>query len=136
MRNYFTLKEMTRSSTAERKGIKNIPNTQQKENIEKILIPNMNKVREFLRVPCVVNSGFRSKELNKVVGGVSNSYHTKGLACDIVPQGRGVRECWEELKKSSLSKDIDQCILYEKRGFIHCGFAEKNNKPRAMFFEK
>lgn len=136
MKNYFTVDELIKSKTAEARGIKNIPNTKEKENIEKILIPNMNKIREFIGVACIVNSGFRSEELNKIVGGVPTSYHRKGLACDIVPKNRKVRECWEDIKKSNLANSIDQCILYEKRGFIHFGFVEKGDKPRAMFFEK
>ena len=34
--------------------------------------------------PIIISSGFRCKELNKLVGGVSNSYHLLGLAADIV----------------------------------------------------
>ena len=31
----------------------------------------------------IINSGYRSKEYNKKVGGSSNSYHMKGMAFDI-----------------------------------------------------
>ena len=39
-------------------------------NLEKITIPQTNIIREFLGVPIVVNSGYRCKELNRIVGGV------------------------------------------------------------------
>ena len=39
--------------------------------------------------PILVNSGFRNKRVNRIVGGVSNSQHLKGQAADIRPQDRG-----------------------------------------------
>lgn len=134
-KSYFTLKEICRSKVAEKNKIENIPGKIEKENIENILIPNLNKIREYIRLPFIVNSGFRCEKLNKVVGGTSNSYHKKGLATDGYFKGLNVRACWEKIKNSELAKEIDQCILYEDRNFIHFGFTN-NGKPRGMFFEK
>lgn len=131
---YFTIKELCYSYTAEKAGIKNIPPEENFKNMIEITIPNMDKIREYLGVPIKVNSGYRCEELNKLVGGVPNSYHVLGLAVDGVPQGITVKEAWEKLKKSSCSELIDQCILYEKKGFIHFGFTTK--KPRKQFFIK
>lgn len=39
--------------------------------------------REYAGIPFKINSGFRTKEQNQKVGGVSNSAHLKGLAVDI-----------------------------------------------------
>ena len=36
--------------------------------------------------PIIINSGFRSNEVNKMVGGVSNSQHMRGQAADIRPR--------------------------------------------------
>ncbi len=47
----------------------------------------MNKI-EGLRSktgPLKVNSGYRCKAHNKAVGGVSNSFHVRGKALDLVP---------------------------------------------------
>ena len=49
------------------------------------LIELLNYLRNRWGRPIVVNSAYRSPEHNKAVGGVSNSFHVKGLAADIRP---------------------------------------------------
>ncbi len=75
----FTFKELIKTDT----GLDNLPNDMN-------IIKNLVKVAEFLQVirnelhlPIIVTSGYRSKEVNEQVGGVSSSYHCKGLAADI-----------------------------------------------------
>lgn len=80
---YFTIEELTASTTANRKGITNNPTPQQKRAIvlliEKVLTP----AREQFGKPIRVTSGFRSAELNQAVGGAATSQHTKGEAADL-----------------------------------------------------
>jgi zinc D-Ala-D-Ala carboxypeptidase len=45
-------------------------------------------LREESNGPLMVNSGFRCNSHNKAVGGVVNSFHTRGLAADVVPMGQ------------------------------------------------
>ena len=133
-KSYFTVEEISRSEIANKSNIKNIPNRLELHNIETITIPQMNLIREFLGVPIIVNSGYRCKELNRKVGGVYNSKHLEGLAVDGIPKGLNLRECWEKLRDSKYASMVDQCILYEKKGFIHFGFTDRI--PRQQFFEK
>lgn len=81
---YFTLDELTQSDTAEKYGIKNIPDASARANLAK-LIKHLDKIREVYGSPIRVNSGYRSSEVNRLVGGASTSQHTRGLAADIVP---------------------------------------------------
>ena len=134
MKNYFTVSELCRSDVARKNGIINTPGIKEMHNLEKITIPQMNIIREFLGVPIVVNSGYRCKELNRKVGGVYNSKHLEGLALDGTPVGISVIEAWEKLKNSKYASLLDQCILYKKKNFIHFGFCD--NIPRQQFFEK
>lgn len=134
MKSYFTVEEICHSDVANSSKIKNIPAHKELHNIETITIPQMNIIREFLGVPIIVNSGFRCKELNRKVGGVYNSKHLEGLAVDGIPKGLNLRECWKKLRDSKYASLLDQCILYEKRGFIHFGFTQ--GIPRQQFFEK
>lgn len=133
MKSYFTVSELCHSDVARKNGIINTPGMKELHNLEKITIPHMSIIREFLGCPIVVNSGFRCKELNRKVGGVFNSKHLEGLAVDGVPKGN-LRECWEKLRDSKYASLLDQCILYEKKGFIHFGFTD--GIPRQQFFEK
>ena len=134
MKNYFTVSELCWSDVARKNGIINTPGIKEMHNLEKITIPQMNIIREFLGVPIVVNSGFRCQELNRKVGGVFNSKHLEGLAVDGIPKGLNLRECWKKLRDSKYASLLDQCILYEKKGFIHFGFTD--GIPRQQFFEK
>ena len=134
MKNYFTVSELCRSEVATKNGIINTPGIKELHNLERITIPHMNIIRKFLDCPIVVNSGFRCQELNRKVGGVYNSKHLEGLAVDGIPKGLNLRECWNKLRDSKYASLLDQCILYEKRGFIHFGFSKE--VPRQQFFEK
>lgn len=135
MKNYFTVSELCWSDVATKNGIINTPGIKEMHNLEKITIPHMNIIREFLGCPIVVSSGFRCKELNKKVGGVYNSKHLEGLAVDGVPKGLNLRECWEKLRGSKYASLLDQCILYKNNNFIHFGFS-KRDIPRQQFFIK
>lgn len=134
MKSYFTVEELYKSDIAKKYNINNTPGTRELHNLETITIPQMNIIREFLKVPIIVNSGFRCRELNRKVKGVYNSKHLEGLAVDGIPKGLNLRECWEKLRNSKYASLVDQCILYEKKGFIHFGFTDEI--PRQQFFEK
>lgn len=49
------------------------------------LVELMNKIREQFGRPIVVTSGYRSEAHNEAVGGVKNSLHVLGQACDFKP---------------------------------------------------
>ena len=49
----------------------------------------LEKCRELAGIPFHINSGYRSPQSNKLVGGASESAHLKGMAADIkVQDGR------------------------------------------------
>lgn len=58
-----------------------LPGSGKKMNIEFILMLEL--ARQLADIPFIINSGFRTIEHNKKVGGISKSSHLKGLACDI-----------------------------------------------------
>lgn len=84
---YFTIAELLFSKTY----WKSIWNKTTPE-IEKNLISLTENVLDLLRErwgkPIVVTSGYRSAELNRMVGGVATSQHTKGEAADIVAENK------------------------------------------------
>lgn len=55
--------------------------------IDNKLIAFIQKIRTHFDKPVTINSGYRCATHNKNVGGASNSYHTKGMAADIVVKG-------------------------------------------------
>lgn len=77
---HFTLSELTTTNT----GLDNTPNDQEIDRL-KMLALFMEKVRAILgNNPITVDSAFRSEAVNAAVGGVSNSAHRLGYACDFV----------------------------------------------------
>lgn len=81
---YFTITELCASKTAKQKGIYNEPNAAIADNLVRLTINVLDPLRQAYGKPIKVNSGYRSKALNKAVGGVSNSQHLDGMAADIV----------------------------------------------------
>lgn len=80
---FFTLEEFTHSSTAKRLKIDNTPNDEIIRNIQYGVQMVLDPLRRMLKAPITITSGYRCPELNKAVGGVANSWHTKGNAADI-----------------------------------------------------
>ena len=80
---HFRLSEFTRSATARRLGIKNEVSSQQLSNLVLLCRYVLEPLRKRFGQPIYVNSGYRSQELNRVVGGAVKSFHLYGRAADI-----------------------------------------------------
>ena len=86
---HFTLGELTKTNTK----IKNVPNEAQVENLKRLCgwleqlrrrpTPSPSLLREGSEEPIIINSGYRSPEVNRAVGGVPDSNHLTGCAVDI-----------------------------------------------------
>ena len=80
----FTLEEFIRSRTAESMGIDNVPKDEEViENMKALCLEVLQPLRDYVGAPIHINSGYRCKALNEAVGGVKNSQHCLGEACDI-----------------------------------------------------
>lgn len=86
---YFTINELTRSSTASSQGIDNTPTPEIRAKLETLITGCLDPIRRIYGHPIIVSSGYRSPALNAAVGGVANSQHTKGEAADLVPASGG-----------------------------------------------
>lgn len=83
MGKFFSIEELCCSNTAKAKGIDNTPSEEIINNLNELIDNVLDPLREWYGKPIYVNSGYRCPNLNKVVGGVNNSYHCKGYAVDI-----------------------------------------------------
>ena len=76
---HFTLAELCKTST----GLKNEPNEAQVTNLKR-LCGWLERLRQrYNNTPIIINSGYRSPQVNKAVGGAPNSNHVTGCAVDI-----------------------------------------------------
>lgn len=80
---YFTLNELIKSETAARHKIDNTPPAAIIENLQYGVDMVLDPLRRLYGQPIRINSGFRCEKLNKLVGGVPNSWHQVGNAADI-----------------------------------------------------
>lgn len=84
---HLSLAEVTRSETAKRKGISNMPTPEHLENFKKLATNIFEPIREHFKVPIHISSGYRSKQLNTAIGGSLSSQHCSGEAVDIDMDG-------------------------------------------------
>lgn len=85
---HFTLAELTASTAAQRLRLDNTPPPELLPRL--VLVASMlEAIRAQLQAPIIVTSGYRGLEVNRAVGGVSSSDHTRGHAADIVAPAYG-----------------------------------------------
>tara|TARA_R110000737_G_scaffold351956_1_gene395893 strand:- start:826 stop:1293 length:468 start_codon:yes stop_codon:yes gene_type:complete len=80
---HITYNESIKSSTAIRKGIKNIPTEYELQNMGLVAEKVFEPLREWVKGPIKITSFFRCEELNKTIGGSSKSQHCEGRAIDV-----------------------------------------------------
>ena len=84
---HFSLEELCASATAKARGIQNRPNAQQIISLVYLAAYVLEPLREAMHEPIPISSGFRCEQLNRAVGGVSNSQHMRGQAADLCIDG-------------------------------------------------
>jgi hypothetical protein len=118
---HFTLEEMTRTSV---KGADNRPTEEAVANLKRVC-RWLEMLREEWNLrygggndPVVVNSGYRSAEVNEAVGGAKNSNHLTGCAADIKVSGTEqlLRYAVILLDISDQSQEAFDELLLERKG--------------------
>ena len=137
---HFSLRELTKTSV----NIENVPNEAQVENLKRLcqwleqLRKRWNNLYGEGDDPIIINSGFRSPEVNKAVGGVSTSNHLTGCAADIrcIGMEQALRYAAILLDISDLNReDYDELLIEQKRNviWIHFAVRPKDNRRRTNF---
>lgn len=129
----FTLEEMIRSSTASRRGFKEQfkPGPEIVSNLQGLCTNVLQPLRDYIKMPIFVSSGYRCEQLNRAVGGVKNSQHLTGEAADLQAVGSMEnRELFEAIKKAKLP--FDQ-LLWEfgddlNPDWVHVSFSKQNRR--------
>lgn len=93
---HYVLGELIRSETAERKGIDNMPPEEYIPKLARLCERILEPVYAHYGIPFSPNSGYRSPELNRAIGGSATSQHCKAEAVDIELPGVSNYElaCW------------------------------------------
>ena len=132
---YFSIKELTKSETATKKGIDNTPNAGQVKNLEALIDNLLDPIREQWGAAIYVTSGFRSVALNKAVGGVANSHHLGGYAADLTVKSQaGNKALFEMIRCSNLrwTQLISEKTTAHGCGWVHISYVPSNLKNQVL----
>lgn len=125
---YFSIEEMCKT---DHKGIQNIPNDIQKNNLTILINECLDKIRESYGGPINVSSGFRCAKLNEAVGGAKTSQHERGQAADL--------KCADNKKLIQIIEKLgiyDQ-LIYEygtdtQPGWVHVSYNKGKNRKQKL----
>ncbi len=129
----FSLRELTKSQTAERKGIPNEPSEEHIENLKLLCTKILQPIRDEFGIVSV-SSGYRSPALCEALGSKSTSQHARGQAADFECYGIANNKLFEWATKNLT---FDQAILEfytgePESGWIHMSYNEDNNRDETL----
>ena len=138
---HFTLGEFTKSNYPE---VYNIPSHVAIENMKRIcgwleVLRDRYNAKYDENSPIIINSGYRSPQLNKRVGGVSTSNHVMGCAVDIRCYGieQAIRYATILMDYADESKEEFDELFIEKnkygRYWVHFAVRPKDNRRKISF---
>ena len=128
---YFTIKELTTSSTATRLKIDNTPTEEVVNNLESLVNNILDKIREAYGKPITVNSGYRCPKLNTAIGGSKTSQHITGKAADITVGNRQAnRSLFQFIQKLDLP--FDQLIDQYNYKWVHISYDPNRNRKQIL----
>lgn len=104
----FSLLELTHSQAATRAGLDNTPTAEHIKSLNLLCASILQPLRDKVDRPIVISSGYRSANLNRLIGGSASSQHTKGEAADFMIPGVSVEDIIDIIRKLRLP--VDQCI--------------------------
>lgn len=134
--NNLSLSEVLVSQTAKRLGLSNEPTKEHLENLEVTASKIFQPVRDYFKVPIYVSSGYRSKELNKAIGGAKTSQHMKGEALDLDADVYGVITNSDIFNYIKDNLEFDQLIWEfgddKNPNWVHVSFSEGKNRMKVM----
>ena len=131
----FSLAELIKSQTAERKGIDNYPESSHIDNMKLLAENILQPIRDKFG-PFIVSSGYRSPELCVAVGSTIKSQHTKGQAADFEVSGI---DNYDLARWIESNLPFDQLILEcykpgdKNSGWVHCSYVHEPRKETLTY---
>lgn len=136
---HFSLAELTRSSTAARLAIPNVPDAGGIILLRRVCAEILEPVRAHFGRPVRVNSGYRSPALNAAIPGSSlTSEHVKCMAADFEVPGVDNVTIARWIAGGGLPGGFGQLILeaytagQPSSGWVHCSLRSAANDNQVM----
>ena len=128
----FNLNEFTVSQAAERFGYNNTPSKEVIANLKELCVYVLQPLRDLVKVPVIISSGYRCPSVNAVIGGYYNSQHLEGKAADFLIPSLTLPESFNEVYKNL---PFDQ-LIFEFDRWIHVSYNGNANRRQAMVSKK
>lgn len=132
----LTLREAIKSNTATRLGIDNTPEEWEIHNLRAVAENVFQPVRDHFGVPIAVSSGYRSKKLNKAIGGSKYSQHVIGEALDLDADVYGKVTNAEIFNYIKNNLEWDQMIWEfgddEEPNWVHVSYKESGRNRKQI----
>lgn len=125
----FKLSELIHSDIATQNNINNIPDINSLDNMLNLIFYCLQPIRNLIKKPMIITSGYRCQKVNFFAGGALNSQHLTGNAADFKIQGMAPSEIVNIIKNSNI--EYDQLINeYDK--WVHVSFNKNNNRKQIL----
>lgn len=120
----FTIAELSATDT----GLANSPTADVLPNLIELTETILQPLRDMLGKKVYVNSGYRSPDVNKRVGGEPSSAHLTGRAADIWVEGLTPYQLARFIQDSNLPYDK----VIQEPSWVHVQIAKEGDKPRGQ----
>lgn len=132
---YFSYSEFFKSDTAEKYQVNNIPEDAQLSqvlgNIKALVSNVLDPLRAMIGRPIIITSGYRSQQVNELVGGSKTSQHLSGRAADIHVQDYTPQQMEMVYRTIQMYYDFDQLIFYPSKNIIHVSWNGDKNRQES-----
>ena len=131
----FKISELIYSQKAVQFNINNMPDINAIDNMLELIVNCLQPLRDKIKKPMIITSGFRNDIVNKLVGGSKTSEHTKGMAVDFVINGMTPKQIIDFIRKSGVK--YTQLIeeYANNTSWVHISYNSKNLKCETLKYQ-
>lgn len=108
------------------------PTPQMVTNLMCLCLFALQRIRDEVKKPLIIDSGVRSPEINAMIGGVADSQHTDGSACDFIILGEDMQALYWKI----IMWWPGEVIYYKKKGHIHIALPKYGVKADHLVLDK
>jgi len=120
----FSLKEFLVSACYPQLAAIIEPTPQMVTNLQCLCLFALQRIRDEVKKPLIIDSGVRSPAINAMVGGVPDSQHVDGSACDFIIIGEDMQALYWKISLWWPG----ELIYYKKKGHIHIALPKYGTK--------